>query len=72
MVGSTTSVTTHGSPHPYDTNVPILMYGPRWITPGRIDAPVEVVDIAPTLARILKMAAPAASEGRVLPLVGMK
>ena len=72
MVGSSTAVTTHGSPHPYDTNVPILMYGPRWIQPGRVDAPVEVVDIAPTLARILRVAAPAASEGQLLPLPGMK
>ena len=72
MVGSSTSVTTHGSPHPYDTHVPILMYGPRWITPGRVDTRVEVVDIAPTLARILRVAAPAASEGQVLPLLGVK
>ena len=27
--------TTHGSPHPYDTHVPILLYGPPWITQGR-------------------------------------
>jgi predicted AlkP superfamily pyrophosphatase or phosphodiesterase len=41
------SATTHGSPHPYDSHVPILLWGPRWVKPGRIDAPVEVVDIAP-------------------------
>ena len=68
MFGSSTSVTTHGSPHPYDTNVPILMYGPQWIKPGRVDARVEVVDIAPTLARLLRVATPSASEGRLLPL----
>ncbi len=59
---------THGSPHAYDTHVPILMYGPQWVKPGRIDAPVEVVDIAPTLARVLGVPAPSASEGRLLPL----
>ena len=68
MFGSSTSVTTHGSPHPYDTNVPILMYGPQWVKPGRVDARVEVVDIAPTLARLLRVATPSASEGRLLPL----
>jgi predicted AlkP superfamily pyrophosphatase or phosphodiesterase len=61
---------THGSPHPYDTQVPILMYGPAWVKPGPIDAAVAVVDIAPTLARLLGVAAPAASQGTVLPLAG--
>ena len=62
------NATTHGSPHPNDTHVPILFYGPPWVKPGRIDAAVDVVDIAPTLAAMLGIAAPAASEGKVLPL----
>ena len=62
------AVATHGSPYAYDTHVPILGYGPRWIGRGRVDARVEVVDIAPTLSRILKIAAPAQSEGKLLPL----
>lgn len=61
-------VATHGSPHRYDTHVPILMYGPPWIKAGRIDTRVEVVDIAPTLARLLGVAVPSASEGKLLPL----
>ena len=68
MMASSTSTTTHGSPHPYDTHVPILMYGPKWMKPGRIDGRVEVVDIAPTLSRLLGVPAPSASEGRLLPL----
>jgi predicted AlkP superfamily pyrophosphatase or phosphodiesterase len=68
MYGTGNTGTTHGSHHAYDTSVPILMYGPSWISPGRIDRPVEVVDIAPTLARILRVPAPAASEGKLLPL----
>ena len=60
--------TTHGSPHEYDTHVPLLLYGPRWIGAGRVDARVEVVDLAPTLARLIGTAAPAASEGKPLPL----
>jgi arylsulfatase A-like enzyme len=59
---------THGSPHPYDTHVPIMVYGPKWVKTGRIDARVEVADIAPTLARLLRVPAPSASEGRPLPL----
>jgi hypothetical protein len=59
---------THGSPHPYDTNVPILAWGPKWVKAGRVDRRVEVVDIAPTIARWLHVPPPAASEGRVLPL----
>jgi predicted AlkP superfamily pyrophosphatase or phosphodiesterase len=69
MFGSSSSVTTHGSPHPYDTHVPILMYGPKWVKPGRIDARVEVIDIAPTLAGFLGVSAPVASQGRLLPVV---
>jgi arylsulfatase A-like enzyme len=60
--------TTHGSPYEYDTHVPILVYGPKWIGTGRIDERVEVVDIAPTLARLLGVPAPSASEGSILPL----
>ncbi|MEJ5989985.1 alkaline phosphatase family protein [Ramlibacter sp. PS3R-8] len=68
MFGSSTSITTHGSPHPYDTNVPILAWGPRWVRAQAVEQRVEVADIAPTLARILGVPAPAASEGRLLPL----
>lgn len=66
MAGS--SVATHGSPHRYDTHVPILLWGPRWVKPGQVDARVEVNDIAPTVARLLGIAAPASAEGKPLPL----
>ncbi len=59
---------SHGSPHPDDTHVPILIYGPKWVRAGRVDSTVEVVDIAPTLARILRVPLPAAAQGRPLPL----
>jgi predicted AlkP superfamily pyrophosphatase or phosphodiesterase len=72
MWGSGTIGTTHGSPYDYDTNVPLLFYGPTWILPGRIDKPVEVSDIAPTLAKLLKVPPPAASEGKLLPLELMR
>jgi arylsulfatase A-like enzyme len=66
MFGSSTSVTTHGSPHAYDTHVPLLMYGPQWIRPGRKEARAFVVDIAPTVARLLHIPAPATVQGQVL------
>lgn len=68
MFGPTSSATTHGSPHAYDSHVPILFYGPPWVKAGRVDARVEVADIAPTLASILGIAPPASAEGRPLPL----
>lgn len=67
MFGTTTS--THGSPYEYDTHVPILAWGPRWVKPGRVDSRVGVVDIAPTVARWLGVAAPSSAEGQpLLPL----
>jgi len=68
MVGSTLMGTTHGSPHPYDTQVPVLFYGPRWLGAGHVERRVEVADIAPTLSQLLRLPAPAQSEGRPLPL----
>lgn len=68
MFQSSSSIATHGSPYPYDTHVPILAWGPRWVKPGQVDARVEIVDIAPTLARWLGLPAPSASEGKPLPV----
>jgi arylsulfatase A-like enzyme len=68
MFLSSTAIATHGSPYPYDTHVPILAWGPRWVKPGRVDTRVEEVDIAPTVAGWLGVPAPAASEGKALPL----
>jgi predicted AlkP superfamily pyrophosphatase or phosphodiesterase len=64
--GSGTSGTTHGTPYNYDSSVPLLIMGKRWIRPGEVGQYTEVVDIAPTLAHILHVRAPAAAEGRVL------
>jgi len=63
-----TGTATHGSPYEYDTHVPILAWGPRWVKPGRVDSRVGVVDIAPTVARWLGVAAPSSAEGQPLPL----
>lgn len=60
------SGTSHGSPYAYDTSVPLILAGPRWIRPGNYGQYAEVVDIAPTLAHLLRVRPPATSEGRVL------
>jgi predicted AlkP superfamily pyrophosphatase or phosphodiesterase len=64
--GSGNSGSSHGTPYAYDTNVPLLIMGKRWIKPGAYGQYAEVVDIAPTLANLLRVRPPAASEGRVL------
>jgi arylsulfatase A-like enzyme len=64
--GTGTSGTSHGSPYAYDTNVPLMIMGKRWIKPGAYGQYAEVVDIAPTLANLLHLRPPAGSEGRVL------
>ena len=58
--------TSHGSPYRYDTNVPLMIMGKQWIKPGAYGQEAAVVDIAPTLAHILRVRPPAGSEGRIL------
>ncbi|MBY0572932.1 MAG: alkaline phosphatase family protein [Undibacterium sp.] len=58
--------TSHGSPYNYDSNVPLMFMGKPWIKAGSRGEYAEVVDIASTLANILRIRPPAAAEGRVL------
>lgn len=57
---------SHGAPYNYDANVPLLIMGSRWIKPGTYAGYTEIVDVAPTLAHLLRVRPPAAAEGRVL------
>jgi arylsulfatase A-like enzyme len=57
---------SHGAPYNYDANVPLLIMGSRWIKPGAYSQYTEVVDIAPTLAHVLRVRPPAAAEGHVI------
>lgn len=56
---------THGTPHDYDAHVPVIFYGP-WFRAGRHDERVSVVDMAPTLARVIGVTPTEALDGRVL------
>jgi hypothetical protein len=60
------AVASHGTPYAYDTNVPLVLMGKRWIRPGSYGQYAEVVDVAATLAHLLRVRPPAGSEGRVL------
>ena len=57
---------THGSPYGYDTNVPLMFYGKRWIKAGKYPQAATVADLAPTLSYLLEIRPPSGSEGRVL------
>lgn len=64
------SVATHGSPWDYDRRVPILFWR-SGLTAEEQPAPVETVDIAPTLAAQLGLTIPAgAFDGRCLDIDG--
>lgn len=57
---------SHGTPWLYDTRVPLMFLGSRWIRPGKYPAAAEPADIAPTLAYLLTVPPPSGSEGRTL------
>lgn len=57
---------THGSIYNYDTHIPIIFYG--WhIPPQKINTPVYIVDIAPTIADLIGITEPNACMG--IPLI---
>ena len=58
----------HGIAQDYDLRIPIVFYDPQgqWFKPGQYDQLAVQQDIAPTLASILDVPAPAKKTGRVL------
>lgn len=54
----------HGSPWPYDSRIPFLFFGPRFVRQGTFPEPVVLQDMAPTLAELLGVPMPATSVGR--------
>jgi hypothetical protein len=55
----------HGTPHHYDTHVPLILFGPPF-RPGPFEADCSPIDLTPTLARALGMPPPAGASGRPL------
>ena len=64
-VWGTRTAAEHGSPHDDDALVPLVLWGAPFAR-GRHDAPVRVVDLAPTLARVLGVRPLEPLDGRVL------
>ncbi len=56
---------SYGSLYNYDARVPLCFYGPSFRA-GVFESPVEAVDVAPTLARVMGIAEPSSAAGRVL------
>jgi arylsulfatase A-like enzyme len=56
----------HGK-HPYapDVRVPLMVRAPGW-APGVVDAPVSLIDVAPTLLELAELPVPASMLGRSL------
>jgi arylsulfatase A-like enzyme len=55
----------HGGANDDDAHVPVIFYGPPF-TRGRYDAFARVVDMAPTLARVLNIVPTEQLDGHVL------
>jgi arylsulfatase A-like enzyme len=56
---------SYGSLYNYDIQTPLLFYGSQFLA-RTVERPCEAVDIAPTLARALRVATPSSSTGRVI------
>jgi hypothetical protein len=63
-----TAMYMHGSPWPYDTNIPIFFAGPQ-VNPGVHSLPARQQDVAATLAAALGVSMPSTATGRVLPVL---
>jgi predicted AlkP superfamily pyrophosphatase or phosphodiesterase len=57
--------TSHGSGYSYDTHVPLMFYG-NGIKKGASAKKYEIIDIAPTIANLLKIEAPNGASGKII------
>jgi hypothetical protein len=56
--------TNHGTPHPYDTHVPLLIYGPG--IPASVHTERVIPQVLPAIfAQLCGIAPPAAAEAQV-------
>ena len=57
--------TSHGSGYSYDTHIPMIFYG-NGIKKGISKKRYEIIDIAPTIANLLKIEDPNSSTGKII------
>ncbi len=57
--------TSHNSAYTYDTHVPLIWYGWK-VKRDVIFSPVDIIDIAPTIASFMNITAPNASTGKAI------
>tara|TARA_B110000503_G_scaffold64282_1_gene101337 strand:+ start:189 stop:1826 length:1638 start_codon:yes stop_codon:yes gene_type:complete len=57
--------TSHGSGYSYDAHIPLIFYG-NGIKKGVSKKRYEIIDIAPTIANLLKIEVPNASSGKII------
>ena len=60
VISTATAVgSTHGTPHPYDQQVPLIFFG-AGVKPGRYQTPSTPADLAPTIAATVGLQLPGA------------
>ena len=64
-LGDSDDPTSHATPYPYDTHVPVILMG-RGVKAGRYHRAATPADIAPTLSLLLGIKPPDRSQARVL------
>ncbi len=55
--------TTHGSPYSYDSHVPLFFYGFN-VERGSTVAPVDIIDITPTICQFMNISYPSGCQGQ--------
>ncbi len=68
VYGSSTTSTSHGSSNILDRRVPVIVMAPG-VAPRRVSRTIGVVDLAPTVARLIGVRPTEPLDGRVLPEV---
>lgn len=67
LIGWKACGTSHGTPYRYDTHVPLLFWGTH-VPAGEVRERVRTIDLAPTLASLLRIRVPDGVEGVALPV----
>jgi hypothetical protein len=68
VISSMTAGTNHSTPYSYDSQVPVVFAG-KGVKPGTHMREISTTDVAPTLAALMELGAPASAEGSPRPEV---